>query len=119
MRSVLRQIGRKIDLRSQGAWQVELADRQAWSGAQVAIAVRPEKLKITTAEPTAPAIRVEGKVRDVAYYGDTSHVVIEAADGLDLSVNVQNDSRPGGAGVERGQTVWVHWAPEDSIVLTE
>ena len=60
-----------------------------------------------------------GKVRDVAYYGDTSHVVIEAADGLNLSVNVQNDTRLGGSGVERGQSVWVYWAPEDSIVLTE
>jgi ABC-type Fe3+/spermidine/putrescine transport system ATPase subunit len=58
-------------------------------------------------------------VRDVAYFGDTSHVLIEAADGLDLSVNVQNESRRGGAGVERGQNVWVHWAPEDSIVLAE
>ena len=60
-----------------------------------------------------------GKVRDVAYYGDTSHVVIEGNDGLDLSVNVQNDSRTGGAGVTRGESVWVQWSPEDSIVLTE
>ena len=50
-------------------------------------------------------------MRDVAYYGDTSHVVIEGKDGLDLSVNVQNESRHGGSGVERGQKVWVHWAP--------
>ena len=27
--------------------------------------------------------------------------------------------RLGGSGVERGQSVWVSWAPEDSIVLTE
>ena len=40
---------------------------------------------------------------DVAYYGDTSHIVIEAADGLDLSVNVQNDTRLGGSGAERGR----------------
>jgi ABC-type Fe3+/spermidine/putrescine transport system ATPase subunit len=69
--------------------------------------------------PPDTGIIVQGKVRDVAYYGDTSHVLIEARDGLDLSVNVQNDSRVGGAGVERGQNVWVHWSPEDSIVLTE
>ena len=58
-------------------------------------------------------------MRDVAYFGDTSHVLIEGKDGLDLSVNVQNETRSGGAGVERGQSVWVHWAPEDSIILTE
>ena len=67
---------------------------------------------------TAP-IRIPGRVRDVAYYGDSSHVVVEAAGGLDLAVNVQNDTRARGAGVERGQNVWVHWSPEDSIVLPE
>ena len=45
--------------------------------------------------------------------------IVEAANGLSLSVNVQNETRRGGAGVERGQPVWVHWAPEDSIVLPE
>ena len=114
---VHRQLGRKIDCEMKGIGRIELAS-EGLVGGQVAVAVRPEKLKIATAEP-ASAIRVQGKVRDVAYYGDTSHVVIEAADGLDLSVNVQNDTRLGGSGVERGQKVWVHWAPEDSIVLTE
>ena len=65
------------------------------------------------------AIMAEGKVRDVAYYGDTSHVVVRCSDDLELSVNVQNDSRAGGSGVERGQKVWIHWAPEDTLVLTE
>jgi ABC-type Fe3+/spermidine/putrescine transport system ATPase subunit len=114
---VHRQIGRKVDCELKGVGRMELASDNL-VGAQVAVAVRPEKLKIATSEPTA-AIRVQGKVRDVAYYGDTSHVVIEAADGLNLSVNVQNDTRLGGSGVERGQSIWVYWAPEDSIVLTE
>jgi spermidine/putrescine ABC transporter ATP-binding subunit len=114
---VLRQVGRRIDCEARGLGRLELA-ADGLVGAQVAIAVRPEKLKITASEPTAP-IRVSGLVRDVAYYGDTSHVVIEAADGLALSVNVQNETRRGGSGVERGQAVWVHWASEDSIVLAE
>ena len=114
---VHRQIGRKVDCELKGVGRMELSS-DSMVGAQVAVAVRPEKLKIALSEPTA-AIRVQGKERDVAYYGDTIHVVIEAADGLDLSVNVQNETRLGGSGVERGQSVWVHWAPEDSIVLTE
>ena len=114
---VLRQVGRRIDCEARGLGRLELT-ADGLVGAQVAIAVRPEKLKISASEPTG-GIRVNGRVRDVAYYGDTSHVVIEAADGLDLSVNVQNETRRGGAGVERGQAVWVHWAPEDAIVLAE
>ena len=65
----------------------------------VAIAVRPEKLKIGKTEPkSAKVFKIEGTVRDVAYFGDTSHVVVSAADGLDLAINVQNESREGGAG---------------------
>ena len=86
----------------------------------IAIAVRPEKLEIASGEPkVSGVIKVAGKVRDVAYYGDTSHVVVEVKDGLDLAVNVQNDSREGGAGVNRGQRVWVHWSPDDAIILAE
>jgi hypothetical protein len=44
---------------------------------------------------------------------------VEAKGGLNLSVNLQNDRREGGSGVERGQVVWVHWSPKDAIVLTE
>jgi ABC-type Fe3+/spermidine/putrescine transport system ATPase subunit len=78
------------------------------------------RLKISKAEPKAAGlIKVQGKVRDVAYYGDTSHIVVSIKGGPDLQVNVQNDSRTGGSGVERGQTIWVSWMPDDSLVLTE
>jgi ABC-type Fe3+/spermidine/putrescine transport system ATPase subunit len=115
---VLRQLGKTISCEAQGLGRLDLAVDKTVGGT-VSIAVRPEKLKITKAAPVDVPISVEGTVRDVAYYGDTSHVVIEGREGLDLSVNVQNDTRTGGAGVERGQKVWVQWAPEDSIVLTE
>ena len=116
---VLGQKGNVITCEAKGLGSMVLpCDKKVGSG--VAIAVRPEKLKITRDRPKgAKLISLEGTVRDVAYFGDTSHIVIEGRDGLDLSVNVQNDSRAGGSGVERGQKVWVHWAPEDSIILTE
>ena len=53
-------------------------------GDTVAIAVRPEKLKISKTEPKAAGlIKVSGKVRDVAYYGDTSHIVVSIKGGHD------------------------------------
>jgi spermidine/putrescine ABC transporter ATP-binding subunit len=116
---VLGQKAKKLTCDVKGLGQIELpADGEM--GGNVAIAVRPEKLKISTAEPKgAKIIKVEGKVRDVAYYGDTSHVVVAVKEGLDLAINVQNEKRAGGAGVERGQKVWVHWSPEDTLVLAE
>ena len=114
---VLRLAGKRIECDVRGIGRMELATT-GLAGGSVAIAVRPEKLKLSQTEPMS-GVRVHGTVRHVAYYGDTSHVEITAADGLNLSVNVQNDTRLGGAGVERGQAVWVHWSPEDSLVLTE
>jgi ABC-type Fe3+/spermidine/putrescine transport system ATPase subunit len=105
---------------ARGLGKVELPHSGKTAGGAIAIAVRPEKLKISEDQPkSAKAIKAEGKVRDVAYYGDTSHVVVRCNDELELSVNVQNDRRAGGSGVERGQKVWIHWAPEDTLVLTE
>ena len=116
---VLDQKAKTLTCDVKGLGQVELPADKAMGG-NVAIAVRPEKLKISPAEPAgASLIKVEGKVRDVAYYGDTSHVVVAVKEGLDLAVNVQNERRAGGAGVERGQKVWVHWSPEDTLVLAE
>ncbi|MGE3832879.1 MAG: ABC transporter ATP-binding protein, partial [Parvibaculaceae bacterium] len=116
---VLDQKAKRLTCDVKGLGQVELPSDTEMGG-NVAIAVRPEKLKISSAEPAgARIIKVEGKVRDVAYYGDTSHVVVAVKDGLDLAINVQNEKRAGGAGVERGQKVWVHWSPEDTLVLAE
>jgi spermidine/putrescine transport system ATP-binding protein/putrescine transport system ATP-binding protein len=86
----------------------------------VTLAVRPEKLKLQPDDPARQdLITVHGKVRDVAYYGDTSHIIVTGKDGIELSINVQNDTRAGGAGVRQGQETWVSWLPRDTLVLTE
>ena len=116
---VLNKTTKTITCEAKGLGKMTIATDKA-CGAKVAIAVRPEKLKLSKVKPTgAKLMAIEGNVRDVAYYGDTSHVVVSAADGLELQVNVQNDTRTGGSGVERGQKIWVSWTPDDSIVLTE
>jgi spermidine/putrescine ABC transporter ATP-binding subunit len=93
-------------------------DKEA--GSAVTIALRPEKLNLTKEKPSAKGeIAMAGTVKDVAYYGDTSQVIVTVADSTDLEVSVQNDSRLGGAGVKAGQKIWASFNPEDAIVLTE
>ena len=61
---------------------------------RIAVAVRPEKLKLVGRRALRSAADQEpGRVRDVAYYGDTSHVFVETAAARELSVNVQNERR--------------------------
>ena len=87
----------------------KVADRGAPGEAKIGTSPRARRQAISAKErcATSPIMAIRAMSS------------IEVEDGLDLSVNVQNDSRLGGAGVERGQKVWVHWSPEDSIVLTE
>jgi spermidine/putrescine ABC transporter ATP-binding subunit len=102
---------------AQGLGRLTLPHEGRASG-QVAIAVRPEKLTLSSAPPHEDRlIRARGTVRDVAYYGDTSHIRLATSDGLELLVNVQNKRES--PSVTRGQNLWVSWAPEDTLILTE
>jgi spermidine/putrescine ABC transporter ATP-binding subunit len=106
-----------VDARNIG--DVEIPYDKAPRGG-VTLAVRPEKLKLAAKQPQDKnLIVVKAKVRDVAYYGDTSHIVVAGKDGIELSINVQNDSRAGGSDVKQGQDIWVSWLPRDTLVLTE
>ena len=111
--------GTSVVCTAEGIGGIEIPTEKQVSGS-VTLAVRPEKLKLSPQEPKGSnLIAVKGRVRDVAYYGDTSHVVVTANRDMDLSINVQNDSRLGGSGIKQGQDIWVSWLPEDTLVLTE
>ena len=100
---------------TRGLGRLTLPHRSHAAG-EVTIAVRPEKLTLSPRQPPeAGLISVRGKVLDVAYYGDTSHVSLATASGLELVANVQNR----GAGAVQGEDLWVSWAPDDTQVLTE
>jgi spermidine/putrescine ABC transporter ATP-binding subunit len=106
-------------LAAKGLGEVEIPHAATAKG-EVTLAVRPEKLKISGEEPKgADVISLKSKVRDVAYYGDTSHIIVAAPEGIELSINVQNDSRSGGGQIRQGEDVWVSWSPKDTLVLTE
>jgi spermidine/putrescine transport system ATP-binding protein/putrescine transport system ATP-binding protein len=100
---------------AKGLGRVTLPHRGHAAGA-VAIAIRPEKLTLSTEQPPDDGlVSIRGKVHDVAYFGDTSHVSLVTPSGLELLVNVQNRK----AGATRGQELWVSWAPEETLVLTQ
>ena len=110
--------GKQVALKAKGLGDVVLSCERP-AKADVMLAVRPERLSLAAAEPKAKGlIKLPAKVRDVAYYGDTSHVIVTARGGLELSVNVQNDARSS-ALISRGQSLWVSFSPDDTLILTE
>ena len=86
---------------------------------EIGLAVRPEKIKLERAEPADGRLRIRGRVREIAYYGDESHVFIDDGSGLVITANVPNDARTTQGPVAVGDEVWASWAPADTLVLTE
>ena len=86
-----------LSLEAKGIGKFDMEFDQT-AGDAVTIALRPEKLNLTKEKPSAKGeIGMSGVVKDVAYYGDTSQVIVTVADNTDIEVSVQNDSRLGGS----------------------
>ena len=84
------------------------------------IAVRPEKIRVTPAEPqSSRLVKIKAKVRNVSYSGDQSHVFLETPGGLGVSVRVQNADRSLSAVARENDELWLSWRPEDVQPLAD
>ena len=83
----------------------------------IGVAIRPEKLRLSKAEPAGEAIKFPVKITDMVYYGNASHIYVETAKGLSLSVDFQNEARTAEPAIIIGNEMWVSWQPEDTLVL--
>jgi spermidine/putrescine ABC transporter ATP-binding subunit len=91
----------------------------AAAGAEIGIAVRPEKVRLDREQPDAGRIAAHGTIAQVAYFGDYSHVSIEAAPEVRITCyQTHRSSRDRGALAE-GEACWVSWDPADCILFTE
>jgi putrescine transport system ATP-binding protein len=86
--------------------------------AQVAVAIRPEKIHITRARPEQRENVVAGTIKEIAYLGDVSRYLVRLDTGAVVRVTQPNvdrhEARP--AWDER---VWLHWHPSAIVVVTQ
>ena len=83
----------------------------------VGIAVRPEKTRLSKDRPASGLIVLKGKVTDVAYYGNESHILLDTDAGVQVTTTVQNEKRSTDAAMTIGDDMWISWSPEDTLVL--
>jgi putrescine transport system ATP-binding protein len=81
--------------------------------------VRPEKVQISREPPAAGMIAARGTVAQVAYFGDYSHVAVEAAPDVRITCYRTHRSRRDPGALAEGEVCWVSWDPADCILLTE
>ena len=87
--------------------------------ADLALAVRPEKLRLERERPSPERLGFEGQVQQVAYYGETSSVFLTNQAGNSIAVSIQNEGRSTQPMVTVGERVWCSWAPEDTLLLAD
>jgi putrescine transport system ATP-binding protein len=87
-------------------------------GRKVALALRPEKLRIAAGTAVLGDNSVAGRVSDIAYLGDISVYKVRLDDGAMLKASVANASRLADR-FSWGDAVVLSWTPEAGVVLAE
>jgi len=116
--TVKAQSGRSVTVELPGGLTVRAESQQAvHTGAEVSVAVRPEKMHINHAVEAAN--KFDGRVVSVVYIGTDTHYGVQLMGGHHMRVREQNNtpgSRPVAA---EGDLVTVSFAAEAARVLTE
>jgi putrescine transport system ATP-binding protein len=83
-------------------------------GTAIALAVRPEKLRLSRERPEG--IAIAAAVASINYQGGVSIVYLTTIAGLELKAQM-----PSAAAIafERGAPVWAGWDPADAVVLRQ
>jgi spermidine/putrescine ABC transporter ATP-binding subunit len=97
---------------------IDPAGGNAGEGAEVGVAVRPEKIRLSHRRPQGGPIAVQGRVVQVAYLGDASLVYVETAAARRISCRQPNQGRGAGMPIAVGETCWVAWEAADCLLLT-
>jgi putrescine transport system ATP-binding protein len=92
----------------------------AQPGATVWVAVRPEKIRLTTGEPDVepPENRIAATVADIGYLGDLSIYKLRIGDGIQLQAALANTVRSSERTIGWNDTVWLSFQPDAAVVLT-
>jgi len=87
-------------------------------GSQVKVAIRPEKVMISTSPPEQKRNSTRGIVKDIGYLGDVSIYHVELESGKIVLATQPNLVRLAERPVTWDDEVYLYWRAENSIVLT-
>ena len=88
-------------------------------GMPVAVAIRPEKIRLSATKPEGALNQVRGTVRDRSYFGSFTVYHLELEGGRRLKVSESNVERHRSDGPAEGQIAWATWPDTAQVVLTQ
>ncbi|MEP1353993.1 MAG: ABC transporter ATP-binding protein [Tateyamaria sp.] len=90
----------------------------ALDGAQVTLALRPEKVSISKTRPDGAVNALKGTVIDIAYLGNLSTYHVELAGGVMIKAQTANTRRVSRREITWEDEVWVSWSGTAGVVLS-
>jgi putrescine transport system ATP-binding protein len=89
-------------------------------GATVWLAVRPEKMRVTSEAPQQPLENcAAGTIVDIGYLGELTIYKLRLADGAIVTAAIANTGRPAERPIDWDERSWMSFSPEAAIVLTK
>lgn len=85
----------------------------------LAIAVRPEKIEISTQRPAAQVNVFTGRVKEIAYFGSYNSFIVAATDGTRVKITEANTSRHELSHITWEDEVFFWWSDVAGIVLRD
>jgi putrescine transport system ATP-binding protein len=123
---VASQEGNRLSIATRDAGTISVAEpRHPISKATVAVAIRPEKVKLSRRGPVADALatrsinRLEGVVTDVSYLGGFTSYKVKLDSGAVLRSSMANTARIDIDAYSASQRVVVWFTPDDCVVLEQ
>jgi putrescine transport system ATP-binding protein len=123
---VAAQDGNRLSIATRDAGTISVAEpRQPITGATVAVAIRPEKVKLSRRGPVSDALatrsinRLEGVVTDVSYLGGFTSYRVKLESGAVLRSSMANTARTDLDAYSAGQRVVAWFTPDDCVVLEQ
>ncbi|MBK6715051.1 MAG: polyamine ABC transporter ATP-binding protein [Burkholderiales bacterium] len=89
------------------------------AGMAVSVALRPEKIHVSSHPPTDEFNTARGTIQEMSYFGSYTVYRLKLASGAVLKVTQANTTRHRDDELTWGDEVWAHWSRSAHVVLTQ
>ncbi|MFK7834748.1 MAG: ABC transporter ATP-binding protein [Sulfitobacter sp.] len=104
---------------SPGKTAIMCASLEPFSDGQAAhLAIRPEKIGVSSKKPVDVPNAMQGKVLDIAYLGNLSTYHVELPGGQVIKAQTANTKRIARRDITWEDEVWVSWSATAGVILT-
>jgi putrescine transport system ATP-binding protein len=97
---------------------VDDPDEVLHPGDHVAVAVRPEKMRVSRERPEGEANVIEGEIWDIGYLGDWTVYRVKLDDGAIIRITRANATRFVEAPLDWEEKVFVSFSPDAAVILS-